>query len=206
MALRGFIYTISADIYAYRFAFSGKTHCILHRFTLRFAPKRTAFSIKTHCVLRHLWAMHKSLKAYAWKTLPLPPLSEYPRRPLSLNWKIRRMCLLPCSQRSWTHSYNARMRSLQLRWNSSIPSCRSSVPAGQGQPFRVLGGILCENHAQGACSNDIVRGTLSPLHSLNCMPRIRHIYPTGYSCTASHNIVQIGRCQQCANSLLLRFS
>ena len=55
MALRGFIYTISADIYAYRLAFSGKTHCILHHFTLRFAPKRTAFSIKTHCVLRHLW-------------------------------------------------------------------------------------------------------------------------------------------------------
>ena len=40
------------------------------------------------------------------------------------------------------------------------------MPAGQGYPFRVLGGVLCENHAQGACSNDIVRGTLSPLHSL----------------------------------------
>ena len=31
---------------------------------------------------------------------------------------------------------------------------------------QVLGGILCEKHAQGACSNDIVRGTLSPLQSL----------------------------------------
>ena len=71
---------------------------------------------------------------------------------------------------------------------------------------RVLGGILCENHAQGAFSNGIVRGTLSPLHSLNCVPRIRHIYPTGYSCTASHDMVQISRCPQCANSLLLRFS
>jgi len=50
MALRGFIYTISADIYAYRLAFSGKTHCILHHFTLRFAPKRIVFSTKTHCI------------------------------------------------------------------------------------------------------------------------------------------------------------
>lgn len=65
------------------------------------------------------------------------------------------------------------------------------MPVGQGYPLRVLGGVLCENHSQGACSNDIVRGTLSPLHSLNCVPRIRHIYPAGYFCTASHNIVQM---------------
>ena len=50
-----------------------------------------------------------------------------------------------------------------------------------------------------------MRGTLSPLHSLNCVPRIRHIYPTGFSCTAFHNIVQIGRCPQCASSLLFGF-
>ena len=115
------------------------------------------------------------------------------------------MCLLPCSQRNWTHSYNARMRSLQLRWNSSIPSCRPSVLQVKDSLSQVLGGILCENHAQGAFSNGIVRGTLSPLHSLNWVPRIRHIYPTGFSCTAFHNIVQIGRCPQCASSLLFGF-
>ena len=190
---------IDLHLAAIHTAFCTILPCVLHLNALHLAPKRTVF-----CGI--YGAMHKSLKAYAWRTLPLPLLSEYPRKPLSLNWKIRRMCLLPCSQRSWTHSYNARMRSLQLRWNSWIPGCRPSVPAGQGKPFQVLGGALCENHAQGACSNGIVRGTLSPLHSLNCVPRIRHIYPAGYSCTASHNIVQIGRCQQCANSLLLRFS
>ena len=46
----GFIYTIPADIYAFRRAFSTKTPCILHHFTLRLAPKRIAFSTKTHCV------------------------------------------------------------------------------------------------------------------------------------------------------------
>jgi len=38
---------------AFCLAFSIKLRCVLHRFTLRFAPKRTAFSIKTHCVLHH---------------------------------------------------------------------------------------------------------------------------------------------------------
>jgi len=51
MVRRGFVYTISADIYARRPAFSSKTHCILHHFTLRFAQKRSAFSTKTHCIL-----------------------------------------------------------------------------------------------------------------------------------------------------------
>jgi len=50
MVLKGFIYTIAADIYAFRLAFSSKTHCILHHFTWHLAPKRTAFCIKTHCV------------------------------------------------------------------------------------------------------------------------------------------------------------
>jgi len=54
MALTAFIYTIVVDIYAFCPAFSGKKYCILHHFTLRFAPKRTAFSTKTHCVLRHI--------------------------------------------------------------------------------------------------------------------------------------------------------
>jgi len=51
MVRGGFIYTISVDIYAFRPAFSGKSHCILHHFTLRFAPKRVAFSGKTQCIL-----------------------------------------------------------------------------------------------------------------------------------------------------------
>jgi len=52
MVLRGFLYAIAVDVYAFRLAFSGKSHCILHHFTLRLAPKRTAFSTKTHSVLR----------------------------------------------------------------------------------------------------------------------------------------------------------
>ena len=54
MALQGFIYTISVDIYAFRLAFCTISHCVLHHFTLRLASKRTAFSTKTHCVLRHI--------------------------------------------------------------------------------------------------------------------------------------------------------
>ena len=50
MALQGFIYTISVDIYAFRLAFSSILRCILHHFTLRLAPKRIAFSTKTHCI------------------------------------------------------------------------------------------------------------------------------------------------------------
>jgi len=47
---KGFVYTIAVDIYAFRLAFSIKTHCILHHFTLRLAPKRTAFSGILPCV------------------------------------------------------------------------------------------------------------------------------------------------------------
>jgi len=49
-ALKGFVYTISVDIYIFCLTFSGISHRILHRFTLRLASKRTAFSTKTHCV------------------------------------------------------------------------------------------------------------------------------------------------------------
>ncbi len=52
MVLKGFVYAIAVDVYAFLLAFSGKSHCILHHFTLRLAPKRTAFSTKTHSVLR----------------------------------------------------------------------------------------------------------------------------------------------------------
>ena len=50
MDVRGFVYTIAMDIYAFRRAFRGKLHRILRHFTLHLAPKRTAFSTKTHCV------------------------------------------------------------------------------------------------------------------------------------------------------------
>ena len=50
MARKGVVYTIAVDVYAFHLAFSTILHCVLHHFTLRFAPKRTAFSIKTHCV------------------------------------------------------------------------------------------------------------------------------------------------------------
>ena len=50
MVLKGFVYTFAVDIYAFYLVFSTILHCILHHFTLRFAPKRTAFSTKTHCV------------------------------------------------------------------------------------------------------------------------------------------------------------
>jgi len=57
MVLKGFVYTIAAYFYAFRLAFSTILHCVLHHFTLRFAPKRTAFSTKTQCVL-HQNALH----------------------------------------------------------------------------------------------------------------------------------------------------
>ena len=50
MALQGFIYTISVDIYAFCLAFRRISHCISHHFTLRLASKRIAFSTKTHCI------------------------------------------------------------------------------------------------------------------------------------------------------------
>ena len=50
MVLKGFVYTIAVDIYAFRLAFSTILHCVLHHFTLRFAAKRTAFSTKTQCI------------------------------------------------------------------------------------------------------------------------------------------------------------
>ena len=48
VALQGFIYTISVDIYAFRLAFRCISRCISHHFALRLASKRIAFSTKTH--------------------------------------------------------------------------------------------------------------------------------------------------------------
>ncbi len=50
MAKKGFIYTITAYIYAYRLAFCSILPCVLHQNTLHLAPKRTAFCTKTPCV------------------------------------------------------------------------------------------------------------------------------------------------------------
>ena len=50
LALKGFVYTVTVDIYAFRLAFSSKSHCIFHHFTLRLAPKRTAFSGILPCI------------------------------------------------------------------------------------------------------------------------------------------------------------
>ena len=50
VVLRGYIYTIAVDVYSYRLAFSGKSHCILHQIALHFAPKWLAFCTKTHCI------------------------------------------------------------------------------------------------------------------------------------------------------------
>ena len=49
IVLKGFVYAIAVDIYAFRLAFSRILHCVLHHFILRFAPKRSAFSTKTQC-------------------------------------------------------------------------------------------------------------------------------------------------------------
>ena len=50
MVLKGFVYTIVMDVYAFRLAFSSILHCVLHHFALRFAPKRTLFCTKTHFI------------------------------------------------------------------------------------------------------------------------------------------------------------
>ena len=57
MVRRGFIYTISLNVYAYCLAFNCNLYCVLHLFTLRLAPKRTAFCTKTRYVL-HQNALH----------------------------------------------------------------------------------------------------------------------------------------------------
>ena len=51
MVLKGFVYAIAVDIYAFCLAFSGILPCVLHHFALHLAPKRTVFSTKTHCIL-----------------------------------------------------------------------------------------------------------------------------------------------------------
>ena len=57
MVLEGCFYTIAADIYAFRLAFSSTLNCVLHHFASRLAAKRIAFCTKTHSIL-HQNAVH----------------------------------------------------------------------------------------------------------------------------------------------------
>jgi len=50
MSLKGFVYTIAVDIYAFYLAFSAILPCVLHQNALHLAAKRIAFSTKTHCI------------------------------------------------------------------------------------------------------------------------------------------------------------
>ena len=45
-ALKGFVYAVVVYFYAFRLAFSGNLHCILHHFAVRLAAYCTAFSNK----------------------------------------------------------------------------------------------------------------------------------------------------------------
>ncbi|OFQ07768.1 hypothetical protein HMPREF2955_00305 [Prevotella sp. HMSC073D09] len=50
MVLKGLFILFAVYFYAYYLPFSRILPCVLHHFTLRFAPKRTVFSTKTYCV------------------------------------------------------------------------------------------------------------------------------------------------------------
>ena len=54
MSLKGFVYTIAVDVYAFCLAFSTILPCIQHHFALCFAPKRTVFCTKTQCIQRQM--------------------------------------------------------------------------------------------------------------------------------------------------------
>ena len=62
---KGFIYTITAYIYAYRLVFCSILPCVLHQNTLRFAPNCLAFSTKMPCVL-HQNVLHLAPKRTAF--------------------------------------------------------------------------------------------------------------------------------------------
>ena len=46
MVLKGFVYTIAVDIYAFRLAFSGILPCVLHQNAVHLAAYCTAFGYK----------------------------------------------------------------------------------------------------------------------------------------------------------------
>ena len=61
VVLKGFVYTVGVDVYAFYLAFCGKSHHIQQHFTLHLAPKRTPFSTKTHSI-QHQNALHLAAK------------------------------------------------------------------------------------------------------------------------------------------------
>jgi len=67
MVLEGCFYTIAADIYAFRLAFSGTLSCVLHHFASRLAAKRIAFSGILQCIL-HQNARYLAPKRSAFST------------------------------------------------------------------------------------------------------------------------------------------
>ena len=67
MVRRGFIYTISLNVYAYQVAFNCILYCVLYLFTLHLASKRTAFSTKMHYVL-HQNTLHLAAYCTAFST------------------------------------------------------------------------------------------------------------------------------------------
>ena len=54
IARKGYVYTITVDIYAFRPAFCSTLPCVQHQNALHLAPKHLAFCTKTHCVQRHI--------------------------------------------------------------------------------------------------------------------------------------------------------
>ena len=64
MVLRGFVYAVAVNFYAFCLAFCPILHCILHHFTLHLAPKRSAFCGISPCVL-HQNAVHLAAN-YTW--------------------------------------------------------------------------------------------------------------------------------------------
>ena len=80
MVRKGFIYTISADIYAFRLAFSGKKYCILHHFSLHLAPNCTTFC----CKWPKIWCKRQFLvinihSSASVNTLPFAPKQSLAR-------------------------------------------------------------------------------------------------------------------------------
>ena len=50
VVLKGFVYTIAVDIYAFCLAFSTILPCVLHQNAVHLAPERSVFSTKTQCI------------------------------------------------------------------------------------------------------------------------------------------------------------
>ncbi len=70
-ALKGFVYAVVVYFYAFRLAFSGNLHCILHHFALHFAPFCTAFCTILHCVL------HQNAMRFAAKRIAFSGILQY---------------------------------------------------------------------------------------------------------------------------------